>query len=171
MKSGKEHIDMDALMDLTELHQILEDYAKDAEELYKYQISIGGKNASRKLIDNVKSWVVVGENSYEVTLQLQDYWKYIESGRKPGKFPPVNAILNWILVKPILPRPNGNGELQRLKPKQLAFLIGRKIKEEGIEPYPALKTTKEELDKLYKEKIAEALGRDVRNYISKLFGE
>lgn len=171
MRNGKENTDMNDLMDFTELHQVLEDYAKDAEEIYKYQISLGGKNASRKLIDTVKSWVVVGDRSYEVTLRLQDYWKYIESGRKPGKFPPVKAILDWILVKPILPRPDDDGKMQKLKPKSLAFLIGRKIKEEGIEPFPALKTTKEELDKLYREKISAALGRDVRNYIKNFFGE
>ena len=162
---------MNDLMDLTELHKVLEDYAKDAEEIYKYQISLGGKNASRKLIDSVKSWVVVGEKSYEVTLRLQDYWKYIEDGRKPGKFPPVDAILDWILVKPILPRPNDDGTLQKLRPKSLAFLIGRKIKEEGIDPYPALKITREELDKIYRQKISDALGKDVLNYIKKLFGE
>ena len=172
MKSGKENIDMNDLMDLTELHQVLEDYAREAEEMYKYQLSLGGKTASRKLIDTVKSWVIVGENSYEVTLRLQDYWKYIEDGRKPGgKFPPVSALMNWILVKPILPRPDASGKMQKLRPKSLAFLIGRKIKEEGIEPYPAVKTTQEELNKLYKEKISAALGRDVRNYVSKLFGE
>jgi hypothetical protein len=169
LRNGKRDIDMAELIELTELHQILEDYAKDAEEIYKYQISLGGKNASRKLIDNVKSWVVVGENSYEVTLQLQDYWKYIEGGRKAGKFPPVGAIMRWIEVKPIIPRPNDFGKIPT--PKQLAFLIGRKIEREGIEPFPALKTTKEELDKLYREKISDALGKDVRNYISKLFGE
>ena len=162
---------MNDLMDLTELHKVLEDYAKDAEEIYKYQISLGGKNASRKLIDSVKSWVVVGEKSYEVTLRLQDYWKYIEDGRKPGKFPPVDAILDWILVKPILPRPNDDGTLQKLRTKSLAFLIGRKIKEEGIDPYPALKITREELDKIYRQKISDALGKDVLNYIKKLFGE
>ena len=169
MKSGKENIDMADLLELTELHQVLEDYAKDAEELYKYQISLGGKNASRKLIDNVKSWVVVGENSYEVTLRLQDYWKYIEDGRKPGKFPPVGAIMKWIEVKPIIPRPNDFGKIP--KPNQLAFLIGRKIKDDGIKPFPALKTTREELDKLYHDKISAALGHDVSNFISKVFAK
>lgn len=155
------------LMDLTELQEVLQEYAKEAEEMYKYHIALGRKNASRKLTDNVKSNVVVGERSFEVTLTLEHYWKYIESGRKPGKFPPVSAILDWILVKPVLPRPNGR-ELERLKPKSLAFLIGRKIKQEGIKPFPALKNTQEELSKIYGERLSAALGRCVANYISKL---
>ena len=157
---------MNELINFTELQQVLQDYAKEAEEIYKYQISLGGKNASRKLTDTIKSNVVVGDQAYEVTLTLQEYWKYIESGRQPGKFPPVKALLDWISVKPIIPRPDADGKIPT--PKQLSFLIGRKIKEEGIKPFPALETTKEELDKIYHEKLSAALGHDVSHYIRKI---
>lgn len=157
---------MDELLDLTELQRVLQDYAREAEELYKYQLSLGGKNASRKLADSVRSKVFVGDTAYDVILNLQEYWKYIEQGRKPGRFPPVGALINWINVKPILPRPDDNGRIP--SPKQLAYLIGRKIEQEGIEPFPALKTTQEELDKIYHQKISAALGHDVSNYIRKI---
>ena len=170
---------MNDLINFDELNAVLADYAKEAEEIYKYQISLGGKNASRNLVNTIKSNVVVGENAYEVTLTLQEYWKYIEGGRKgktsspPGAkykaaFPPVDAILNWILVKPVLPRPSADGKMEKLRPKSLAYLIGRKIKEEGIEPHPALKTTQEELMKMYRERLSAALGHDVSAYIAKV---
>lgn len=185
MNDGKEGTDMGELIDFTELQQVLQDYAKEAEEIYKYQISLGGKNASRKLTDTIKSNVVVGDQAFEVSLTLQEYWKYIEYGRQgtisspmkaypgsppPGKaaFPPVKAILDWISVKPILPRPDDEGNMQRLRPKSLAFLIGRKIQQHGIEPHPALHRTIEELDKTYHEKLSAALGHDVSNYIRKV---
>ena len=157
---------MSELINFAELQQVLQDYAKDAEEIYKYQISLGGKNASRKLTDTIRSNVVVGDQTFEITLTLQEYWKYVEHGRPPGKFPPVKALLDWISVKPIIPRPDGNGNIPT--PKQLSFLIGRKIMEEGIEPFPALQTTKAELDKIYHEKLSAALGHDVSNYIRKI---
>ena len=160
---------MSELINFTELQQVLQDYAKEAEEIYKYQISLGGKNASRKLTDTIKSNIIVGDQAYEVSLTLQEYWKYVESGRAPGKFPPVKALLDWISVKPIIPRPDANGRIPT--PKQLSFLIGRKIKEEGIEPFPALETTKEELDKIYHERLSAALGHDVTLYIRKLIAE
>ena len=164
-------------MELTELQQVLEDYARDAAEIYKYQLALGGKRASRNLIDSVKSYVVVGEQSYEVTLRLQDYWKYVEGGRKgkvlspPGAvykaaFPPVDALVNWINVKPILPRPDQYGRIP--SPETLAYLIGRKIEMEGIEPHPALAATKEELNKMYKDKLSAALGHDVQRFIRKM---
>lgn len=170
---------MNDLINFDELNAILAEYAREAEEMYKYQLSLGNKTASRKLMDTIKSNVVVGENAYEVTLTLQHYWKYIEGGRKgtesspPGAkykaaFPPVDAILDWILVKPVLPRPSADGKMEKLRPKSLAYLIGRKIEEEGIEPHPALKTTQEELMKIYRERLSAALGHDVENYIRKL---
>lgn len=157
---------MDELMNLEELQKVLQEYAKEATEIYKYQISLGGKNASRKLTDTITSRVNVGESSYEVVLNLQEYWKYIEGGRPPGKFPPVGALISWINVKPIIPRPDDKGNIP--SPKSLAFLIGRKIENEGIEPFPALKTTQEELDKIYHNKLSAALGHDITNYLRKI---
>ena len=187
------------LTDLSELNRVLQEYAKEAENIYRYQLSLGGKNASRNLAESARAEVVVNGTSYEVVMNLQEYWKFVERGRagkdsSPQKknigdlpttlpsdtrtelnmhpsraaFPPVSAIMNWISVKPILPRPDASGKMQQLKPKSLAFLIGRKIYEEGIEPHPALATTIQELDRLYKDKIAEALGKDVGAYIKKL---
>lgn len=168
---------MDELINLDELQKVLHDYAKDARELYKYQISLGAKNASRKLIDSVNSQIFVNGRGYEICLKLQHYWKYIEGGRKgtqsspPGAeyaagFPPVGVLIRWIQVKPIIPKPDKDGKLP--SPKQLAYLIGRKIEREGIEPFPALKTTQQELDKIYHDKLSAALGHDVSRYISKV---
>lgn len=165
------------LLELTELQQVLAEYAKEAEEVYKYQIALGGKNASRKLTDTIRSEVVVGDQAYEVTLTLQHYWKYIEGGSQgtisspagavyPAHFPPSWALEKWIQVKPIIPRPDDRGKIP--SPKTLAFLMGRKIEQEGIKPHPALKTTQEELDKIYHERLSAALGHDVTNYIRKI---
>jgi hypothetical protein len=37
---------------------------------------------------------------------MEEYWKYLEYGRKSGKMPPIDDILSWINVKKILPRGN-----------------------------------------------------------------
>ena len=171
---------MEQLIELTELHQILQDYAKEAEEIYKYQIALGNKNASRKLVDTIKSNVKVGDKSYEVTLNLQHYWKYIEGGTKgtesspagavyPAHFPPPWALERWINFKPILPRPNQFGKIP--SPKSLSYAMAHTIERKGIKPHPALQTTQEELHKIYYERLAVALGHDVGRYIQKLFAE
>ena len=172
------------LLELTELQQVLQEYANDAVEIYKYQIALGGKygnkNASRNLTDNVVANVVVGDNAYEVTLTLQDYWKYIEGGTKGLKEspigakykvarPPIDKLIDWINIKPIIPKPGADGHIP--SPKELAFLIHRKIRDYGIEPFPALKETKRNLMEIYRERLSIALGHDVEAYIRKLVRE
>lgn len=46
-------------------------------------------------------------------------------GRKPGKFPPIDDILDWIRSKGISPRDSKTTE------RQLAFLFARKIAQSG----------------------------------------
>ncbi len=52
------------------------------------------------------------------------YW--MENGRREGRFPPVSVIENWIDVKSGLPQVFYENK------KQMAFVIARKIAEEGI---------------------------------------
>ena len=174
---------MDELITFVNLQKVLEDYAKDAEELYKRKIADGKHNASFGLADSVKARVEVGDISFKVVVNLKHYWKYLERGRQgtitspmphhkmdapPCKaaFPPVNAIINWINIKPVLPRPMKNGKFPSVK--TLAYLIGRKIEQHGIEPFPAMAETIEELDKIYEERIKEALQQDLGVYIRKI---
>jgi hypothetical protein len=52
----------------------------------------------------------------------EKYFTVLETGRKPGKRPPISVIEQWIKDKPIA---------SDINPKSLAFLIARKIGEEG----------------------------------------
>lgn len=138
---------------------VLTEYGKQAEVIYKGHLKREKKNASYKLADSVKYFTNVEGTTMSVGLRLEEYWKYIEYGRKPGKFPPPDAILKWIEVKPVLPRPDANGRIPR--PQQLAFLIGRKIATQGIEPTPIMAATVEELNDHFVPLITEALRKDI----------
>lgn len=63
-----------------------------------------------------------------LTAQLwgEDYAQQLETGRKSGKFPPINAIEQWIKDKGIANRIEG-----QISISSLAFLIARKIANEG----------------------------------------
>lgn len=67
---------------------------------------------------------------FELIFSLQDYYYYLEYGRRAGKQPPIEAIEEWIRVKPIIPYAV-NGKVPDTR--QLAFLIARKIGREGTE--------------------------------------
>lgn len=153
-------------LNFANLRKVFEQYGKHAAELYKYNLGLTGKNASRRLSDSTKYFVKVAGRSISVGLRLEEYWKYVEYGRKPGKFPPPSAILKWIEVKPIIPRPDDNGRYP--SPKSLAFLIGRKIAREGIEPTPILETTSEQVYAKFIAAIRDALQKDIGNQLGRI---
>ena len=156
------------LLELTELQQVLQDFAEDIRDRYRDVLTKNDHIASRKLVDSIKTQVEVGENYYEVTMTLEDYWKYVEYDTKPH-FPPTDAILKWIQIKPVIPRPGADGRIPT--PKQLAFLIGRKIAREGTTGTHDLEQTKEDILPWWREQISKALGHDIENYIRKLVRE
>ena len=156
------------LLDLTELQKVLQDFATDIRDRYRDVLANNDHIASRKLVDSIKTQVVIGDNYYEVTMTLEDYWKYVEYDTPPH-FPPLNKILEWIQIKPIIPRPDDNGRIP--SPKQLAFLIGRKIAQEGTTGTHDLEQTKDDILPWWREQISQALGHDMENYIRKLVRE
>ena len=164
------------LIDLTELQQVLQDLANDIRDNYKEHLEFNDRYTelgvpsgyTQKLIDSVKTQVVVGDQAYEVTMTLNDYWKYVEDDTKPH-FPPVNKILEWVNIKPVIPRPDRNGRIP--SPQSLAFLIGRAISEHGTKGSHDLQQVKDGVIPWYKEKIAIALGHDMEHYIRKLVVE
>ena len=125
------------------INLILEQYGNIV--IYNYRILSyqGDSVASGRLVNSLGSFVVSGEGTYELYLRLEDYWKYVEYGRGPGKFPPLEKIKEWIDVKPVIPTVY-NGKLPTVD--QLAYLIGRKIATEGIQPKNYLQNTLDELD-------------------------
>ena len=97
-------------------------------DLYKNKLVDNDINASNTLHDNASTVIEVNGLTLSVSFNLEEYWKYVEYGRRPGKRPPIDAIEQWIKVKPIIPDPI-NGRVPTTK--QLAFLISRKIGMEG----------------------------------------
>ena len=164
------------LIDLSELQKVLQDLANDIRDNYKEHLQYNDRYTergvpsgySKRLIDSVTTQVVVGDNAYEVTMTLNDYWKYVEDDTRPH-FPPVSKILEWVNIKPVIPRPDANGRIP--SPKSLAYLIGRAISERGTKGSHDLEKVKDGVIPMYRERIAAALERDMGNYIRKIVVE
>lgn len=118
-------------MEWKNLKEALETYGQVLEEQYREGIANTNAFASGRLFDSVHHIVTVEDHTIDLSLSLEDYWKYVEEGRKPGKFPPLDKIEEWIRIKPVAPYPDARGRVP--SNSQLAFLIGRKIAEEGTE--------------------------------------
>lgn len=111
-----------------EINEAITNIADRMLDLYKNKLVDNNINASNTLHDNASTVIEVNGLTLSVSFNLEDYWKYVEYGRRPGKRPPLDAIEQWIKVKPIVPDPI-NGKIPSTR--QLAFLISRKIGMEG----------------------------------------
>lgn len=150
-------------MEFKHLREVLErygDYLKTRYQTY-------APEATGRLVNNITVEVRKDGQEYEVGLWLEKYWKYVENGRGIGKFPPPNKILEWIKVKPVIPRPMKNGKLPT--EKQLAFLIGRKISEQGTPPQNTFKKANDDAINQMEMSIKMALIEDIKNEFNDLF--
>lgn len=147
--------------DFKRISKIVVQWTKKVYDSYK--IKLNEHRASGELQDTMSYGARKDDNVLEGFLLLQNYWEFIEDGRQPGTFPPVDAIREWIREKNIIPRPFQLPSGRQVIPteNQLAFLIGRKIKEEGIVMDPLLtETIYENRDELFSA-ISKALRDDV----------
>lgn len=122
-------------LNLTTIEDITNDFCQEL----KNKLTANGTNASGDLKNSIRGLVSQNGKYITISIQLEDYWRFIEYGRKAGKFPPPSAIKKWISVKPVLPKPLPSGKLPTAN--QLSYLIARKISKQGTKPQPFLKPT------------------------------
>lgn len=165
---------MEDLFDMPNLAEALKMYGDYLVEEYRKNLKESGHFASGKLYSSLHTEIVAGGNTYDVNLYLEDYYKYVEHGRMAGNRPPINKILDWIRIKPVLPRPDKNGKLPT--EEQLAFLISRSIGRIGspgkdglpVEPTHDLQRAMETTHNYYLGLIEQAIDKDLSEHYESL---
>lgn len=150
---------MDKLIDLPHVQAVMEEMAIAIRNEYQDNLIRNDRIASGDLLNNIEYEITRGDFTYTIYVKMKDYWYYVENGRKAGKWPPIDNILNWIKIKPVLPRPNAEGKLPT--PQQLAFLIARKIGEEGTEGTQDLRKATDTIWDDFEDRLYEAIDEDV----------
>lgn len=146
------------------IQRVLETLGDQIIDVYRRKLFDGGTNATG-LLGNSLSCIVKTENGiYDLYLSLQDYWKYVENGRQPGKFPPLDAIKQWIQAKPVIPDAR-TGKLPTLE--QLTFLISRSIANNGIPAKNYLTDTIREFQN--DPQFYEAINKDIERNVDLIF--
>lgn len=109
---------------------------EDARERIAKQIEREAKAmvpvASGDLRNSITCEVVVDGWTWQIVFHAAKQWDYVSRGRKPGSWPPPDAIRQWIEVKRLQPYPDSRGRIPTLQ--QLTYLVSRKIFREGIAP-------------------------------------
>lgn len=151
-------METNTLISLQATEAVLADYAAEVQRIYKERLVSDDRIATEELINSVQTQVVRNDTAYLVTMNVAEHWKWVEWDTRPH-WPPPDALLKWITVKPVIPRPLKNGKLPT--PKQLAYLIGKKISEEGTKGSLDLTRTVAEVNAKYEPLLAEALQKDL----------
>ena len=151
------------------LERTLNDFADTFIELARQNLDANNTNASRNLYDSFEKIIEIGEDYYSVKISMADYGKYVENGRGPGKFPPMDKIREWIEIKPVEIQPGMNGRTPSID--QLTFLISRKIANEGTEAQPFFEPAKEEAIRQFENAIDEAIAADIYDFINEAVTE
>lgn len=146
------------------LRNALEKFGPILIKAYQDELNAHNHNASGTLSNSLQYIIDTGDTTVELSLELEDYWKYIESGTEPH-WPPVNKILEWIRVKPVAPRMK-DGKLP--SEKQLAYLISRKISLEGTKGTKDLETAEDSTYTELMERIDEAVEKDIEESVDEI---
>ncbi len=84
-----------------------------------------GLRASGRWEKSLRHELKITEKGYELIQYGEHYTYQLENGRRAGKFPPIQAIEEWVKQKGIV--------ATDISQKSLIFLISRKIAQIGIQ--------------------------------------
>jgi hypothetical protein len=128
------------------------------------------KNSSKSLYDSLKGNVKVSTNSFELSIEMEEYGHFQDkgvSGTKvkyntpysyKSKMPPPNKLDKWIVRKGIAPRDKNGKFISR---KSLQFMIARSIFNKGIKPSLFLTKPFEQAFKTLPDELIEKFGLEV----------
>ena len=161
------------LIQFDNLRAVLEEFAGEFRDTYRASLLQHDRitqHGTDRLVDSVeandvKAMVTEGDRAFEVTINLKEYWKYVEDDTRPH-WPPPSAILRWVEIKPVIPYPDAKGRIP--SPRSLAFLIGRKISREGTTGSHDFRDSREAVLTRFRTRIRVAMAKDVQNYVRAL---
>ena len=128
------------------------------------------KNSTKTLHDSLKGNVKVSANSFEMSIEMEEYGHFQDkgvSGTKvkyntpysySTKMPPPNKLDKWIIRKGIAPRDKNGKFISR---KSLQFMIARSIFIKGIKPSLFLTKPFEAAFKTLPDELIEKFGLEV----------
>lgn len=121
-----------------------------------------GKVASGHTYNSIHSVEKFDERKSSSSVYADESLIFIDQGRRKGaKFPPLDAIEDWVRVRGIVFRQD-NGKAMPVK--VIAFLIGRKIARDGIKPTYIIDGVfnKKSYKELIKRRLTKASLEDIR---------
>ena len=143
-----------------DISKIVTEFTKDIMQLVHAVMEGQDLGNNKSSSDIYKNLQVNATNDGDLVFDiiLNDYLKFIESGRRKGaKFPPVEPIVNWAKKHGI---PTDNGTI---------YLIRRAISRDGIAPRPFMDKVFADIDDVWDKNWADELFDEIMRMINDFF--
>ena len=182
--------DAQTLITYENTKEVLQDFAEALVDAYRQGLKEYNAITSKNhfLYDSVSVHTVSVDGGHMVvSINLAEYWKYVEAGREAygsgykDHMPPIDAIEQWIKNKPFIPSDTQRGAKGAFtatlgaldvdtETRSLAWAVATNIAKNGIEPKPILRDSLKETMKNFKTLISEALAKDVGGSLQAIIG-
>lgn len=135
------------------------EWANQVVLLAKANLVRGRKIATGTLYNSVS--YEVNRSTGEIDFYYDDEGNFVESGRKPGKFPPPQAIAKWAKIKGIPQFRDKKGRY--ISNDSRAFLLSRAIAKKGIRPFPFFTDALDQATQQLYNNLEDALVKDIED--------
>lgn len=81
--------------------KLADEFGKDYVKILYRELRRADKVATGALINSIDFRLRQDAKDIMVIIESNDYLKFVDEGRKPGKYPPVRAIRDWVKIKGI----------------------------------------------------------------------
>ena len=113
---------------------------------------LGYNSNLEKGLENKKFAATNLRIAIQTSVESSQYIENVLLGRRPGKFPNVGRLRDYIKRRNITPRTNLKGSAET-RLKSLTYLIGRSIRDKGIKPKKFLDVVDQKLGQSISKKL------------------
>jgi hypothetical protein len=119
----------------------------------------GNYVSSGQLVSSIKG----SPNGLDLGITMNQTGQYVQSGRKPGKGIPLDAMRNWVKMKGIQPRDMSTGKYKsKSNIDTMMYMMNRKIKYFGIEPFPFVTQARQQILPSFNKAFTQAMQQDIK---------
>lgn len=79
--------------------QKIKEFGRDYVKILTRELLREGKNSTGRLIRSIDYRLVQDAEIIRMELLAEPYLKWVDEGRKPGSYPPIKPLIDWVNIK------------------------------------------------------------------------
>lgn len=102
-------------------------FGNEYKKILVNELISANKQATGKLVQSIDYRIRKEAEKYNIELLSESYLKFVDKGRKPGSYPPIKPLLEWVNIKGL--------------PERAAWGVRQNIFKFGIKPTNVIQRT------------------------------